>query len=63
MIGQLFVNRGQKFRIAEIMEHQGMIREMGWTHFAAVTRPNGRKQYYANLLIADGEIVNSVVVL
>lgn len=57
-----FNKDGQTWRIREIMECNGVIRELGWSHFAMVTRPNGKKAYYANLLISEGAIVASVVV-
>lgn len=63
MKGQQFVNGGQVFKITEIMETTGVVRQMGWTHIAEVKRPKGTKGYYANLFINDGEILNSVVVL
>jgi hypothetical protein len=63
MKGKTFSNKGQNFKVAEIMVATGIIAEMGWTHFAAVKRPNGSKSYYANLVIVNDEIVHSVVVL
>lgn len=63
MKGQQFVFSGQVWKIAEIMETTGIVRESGWTHIAEVKRPNGKKGYYANLFINEGEILNSVVVL
>lgn len=64
ILGKEFCYRGQVFKIDHIADHvSDVIVGLGWTHFASVTRPKGKKSYYANLLIADGEIVNSVVVL
>jgi hypothetical protein len=48
--------------VRDILEADGMIRNIGWTHCAAVTRPNGKKVYYANLMINDGEVLNAMVV-
>jgi hypothetical protein len=63
MKNMTFINNGQKFRITEIMEAYGTVRDLGWSHFAEVKRPNGTKGYYANLFISNGEILNSTVVL
>lgn len=63
MKGQQFAYKGQTFKIAEIMETAGVVRECGWTHIAEVKRPKGTKGYYANLFISNGEILHSVVVL
>lgn len=64
MKGTQFAYKGQVFKIDHIADHvSDVILGLGWTHFASVSRPKGKKAYYANLLIADGQIVNSVVVL
>lgn len=61
---QTFINSNTKFKIAHIIEHTSeVITSMGWTHYAAVQRMNGRKTYYANLMIVDGEILHSTVVM
>jgi len=52
----------QNWVVRDILEADGMIRNIGWTHCAAVTRPNGKKVYYANLMINDGEVLNAMVV-
>ncbi len=59
-----FSNKGQKWEVVEIKEYStNLVTQLGWTHFAAIKRPNGKKLYYANLLIVDGEVVNTTVVL
>ena len=59
-----FSNKGQKWEVVEIQEHStNFVTQLGWTHFAGIKRPNGKKVYYANLLIVDGEVVNTTVVL
>lgn len=34
----------------------------GWTHSAEVKRINGKKTYYANIVVVDGMIVNAKVI-
>ena len=63
MKGKQFISKGQVFKITEIMECNGVIASLGWTHFAEVKRPNGTKSYYANLMIENGEILHTTVVL
>ena len=59
-----FSNKGQNWEVVEIKEHStNFVTQLGWTHFAGIKRPNGKKVYYANLLIVDGEVVNTTVVL
>jgi hypothetical protein len=54
----------QKWVVAEVKDHTDTFKaQLGWTHFAGVTRPNGKKMYWANLLVVDGQIVDSMVVL
>jgi len=62
MTNATFNKDGQTWRIREIMETNSVIRDLGWTHCAMVTRPNGKKAYYANLQINEGAIIASVVV-
>ncbi len=57
-----FNYNNQTWKINHIMETTSLVREMGWSHFASVSRPNGKKTYYANLVILDGKIVHSMVV-
>lgn len=60
--GTTFNSKNQTWKISEVIEADGMIRGLGWTHVAAVTRPNGSKVYYANLMVVDGAILQSMVV-
>jgi hypothetical protein len=62
MTNATFNKNGQTWRIREIMETNSVIRDLGWTHFAMVTRLNGKKAYYANLQINEGAIIASMVV-
>lgn len=57
-----FTSNNQLWKINHIMECTGIIRDLGWTHFASVSRPNGKKEYYANLVIVDGQIIHTTVV-
>jgi hypothetical protein len=34
----------------------------GWTHSAEVKRLNGKKTYYANLVVENGQVVHAFVV-
>jgi hypothetical protein len=59
-----FTNNNTKFTIVQIKEHSDNFRtQLGWTHFAEVKRPNGRKTYFANLLVVDGEVIQTKVVM
>jgi hypothetical protein len=59
-----FISKNQVWEIVEIKEHSNnFVAQLGWTHFAGIKRPNGKKLYYANLQIVDGEVVNTTVVL
>lgn len=61
---QTFNSHNSTFKILEIKAHNdNFTSQLGWTHFAAVQRLNGRKVYYTNLFIVDGEIIKSNVVL
>ena len=60
--GTTFNSKNQTWKISEVIEASDMIRSIGWTHVAAVTRPNGSKVYYANLMVVDGAILQSMVV-
>jgi hypothetical protein len=61
---QTFNSNNDTFKIVQIKPHgENFQRELGWTHFAEVKRANGRKHYYANLLIVDGVLVQSKVLL
>lgn len=57
-----FNSQNQTWKINHIIETTGIVRDLGWSHIANVSRPKGTKQYYANLLIIDGQIVHSMVV-
>ena len=64
MQGQKFNYKGQEWIVREVLEASDSFRsQLGWTHIAGVMRPKGTKVYYANLLVADGEIAQSLVVL
>lgn len=64
MQGKQFIYRNQKWVVAEVTDHSDNFKaQLNWTHFAGVVRPNGTKMYWANLLVVDGEIVDSLVVL
>jgi hypothetical protein len=59
-----FTSKNTTFKIIEIKQHNAnFTAQLGWTHFAAVQRLNGRKTYYANLLIVDGVVLNDTVVM
>lgn len=59
-----FSNKGQNWEVVEIKEHSNIFRtQIGWTHFAGIKRPNGKKVYYANLVIENGKVINSLVVM
>ncbi len=59
-----FSNKGQNWEVVEIKEHSNIFHtQLGWTHFAGIKRPNGKKVYYANLVIENGEVINSLVVM
>lgn len=51
------------YTIVQIKDHGDNFKaQLGWTHFAEVKRINGRRTYFANLLIVDGEIMDSKVI-
>jgi hypothetical protein len=53
-----------KFVIVQAKAHSAdFTAQLGWTHFAEIKRENGRKAYFANLLVVDGEIVDTKVVM
>jgi len=59
-----FSYKGQEWIVEDVRDHSDTFKsQLGWTHFAMVMRPKGTKIYYANLLVADGEIIDSLVVL
>jgi hypothetical protein len=59
-----FISNNTKFTIVQIKEHSDNFRtQLGWTHFAEVKRANGRKSYYANLLVVDGAVLQTKVVM
>jgi hypothetical protein len=64
MQGMKFNYKGQEWVVAEVKEASEIFRsQLGWTHIAGVKRPKGTKIYWANLFIADGAVVQSLVVL
>ena len=51
------------FKIVQIKTHSDQFTaQLGWTHFAEVKRANGRKSYFANLLMVDGTLVDTKIV-
>lgn len=54
--------RGERFIIRHLIPALGVIANLGWTHAAAVTRPNGTKQYYANLIIENDTVLHAIVI-
>jgi hypothetical protein len=59
-----FINNNTKFSIVQIKEHSDNFKtQLGWSHFAEIKRVNGRKTYFANLLIIDGAVVQTKVVM
>jgi hypothetical protein len=63
---QTITQNGSTFIIEEMfsMDTYPNLKGLGWTHFAKVRRPNGRKTYYANLMVdAKGTVANSFIVL
>lgn len=62
--GDRFAHCRDTYEITQIVEHTKQIREhIGFTHFAEIKRPNGKKLYCANLLVVNGRIVQSKVIL
>jgi hypothetical protein len=57
-----FTYRNERFTTKHLIEATGIVANLGWTHVAAVTRPNGRKEYYANLVISGDTVLHAVVV-
>jgi hypothetical protein len=56
-------HKNQTYKIVQIKTAPDNFREqLGWTHFAEVKRPNGKKSYWANIFIVDGVIVQSKVI-
>jgi hypothetical protein len=46
MVGQKFTHKNQEWMIVEIKTHNDNFRtQLGWTHFAAIKRPSGKKIY------------------
>jgi hypothetical protein len=59
-----FSNKGQEWVVTDLIVHtNSIITSLGWTHMAGVKRPKGTKVYYANLVIDNGKVVNSLVVM
>lgn len=59
-----FIHHGTEYIIIEVKEHNAdFTNQLGWTHYAKVTRVNGRKPYLANLIIVDGEVGVSRVIV
>lgn len=57
-----FSYHNERFTVKHLIKATGIVANLGWTHVAAVTRPNGRKQYYANLVINGDAVMHAVVV-
>ena len=60
--GTTFTSKNETWKIDHIMTDRGFILAKGWTHTAAVTRPRGKKLYWANLVIEDGKILHSAII-
>ena len=59
-----FINNNTKFIILQMKEHLDTFStKLGWSHYAEVKRANGRQTYFANLLIVDGAILQTKVVM
>jgi hypothetical protein len=64
MVGQKFTHKNQEWMIVEIKTHNDNFRtQLGWTHFAAIKRPSGKKIYCTNLLVINDEVVQANVIL
>jgi hypothetical protein len=64
MVGTKFSSKNQSWVIVEVKDHSDNFKaQLGWSHFAAIKRTNGKKVYYANLLVVDGAVVDTTVVL
>lgn len=64
MVGTKFNSKNQSWVIVEVKDHSDNFKsQLGWSHFAAIKRTNGKKVYYANLLVVDGAVVDTTVVL
>ena len=56
-------HKNQTYKIVQIKTTSDNFRtQLGWTHFAEVKRPNGKKSYFANIYIVDDVIVQSKVI-
>ena len=64
MVGTKFNSKNQSWVIVDVKDHSDNFKaQLGWSHFAAIKRTNGKKVYYANLLVVDGAVVDTTVVL
>ena len=62
--GTTFNSKNQTWKINHILPNSEMIRTTyGWTHTASVSRPKGTKTYYAHLVVEDGKILHSSVIV
>ena len=59
---QMFNEDGQDWELIQLVEAGWFGQQNGWTHCASVKRPNGKKTYYANLVMHEGVIINSKVI-
>ena len=59
---QMFNEDGQDWELLQLVEAGFLLKKNGWTHCASVKRPNGKKTYYANLVMHEGVIINSKVI-
>jgi len=59
-----FTTNNTTYRITKVKEHSTeFTAQLGWTHFVEMKRINGRRDYLANLLVVDGEVINMKVIL
>jgi hypothetical protein len=58
----MFNEDGQDWELIQLVPAGFLLEKVGWTHCASVKRPNGKKTYYANLLMHEGVIINSKVI-
>ena len=64
MEGMKFNYTNQEWVIVQSTEaSKNFTDQLGWSHWAEVKRPNGKKSYFANLLVVNDEILDSLVVL
>jgi hypothetical protein len=58
----MFNEDGQDWELLQLVPAGFFGEQNGWTHSASVKRPNGKKTYYANLVMHEGVIIKSRVI-